>query len=138
MRRLAIALCISLSAPAAAEVIVPVRTIRAKEVITAADITWKPTEIPGAISDPAAIIGQEARISLYPGRPVRPGDVGPPALVERNDLVSLVYTRGTLRISAEGRVLGRGSVGERVRVMNLTSRTTVSGQILPDGSIEVR
>lgn len=138
MRRLAIALCLVASAPVAAEIIVPVRMIRAKEVIGAADITWKSIEVPGAISEPAAIIGQEARISLYPGRPVRPGDIGPPALVERNDLVPLIYSRGTLRISAEGRVLGRGSVGERVRVMNLTSRTTVSGQILPDGSIEVR
>ncbi len=138
MRWPAIILCAVLSAPVAAEIIVPVRMIRAKEVITAVDIMRKPIEIPGAITDPAAIIGQEARISLYPGRPVRPGDIGPAALVERNDMVSLIYARGTLKISAEGRVLGRGSVGETVRVMNVSSRTTVSGRVLPDGSIEVR
>ncbi len=121
-----------------ADIVVPTRTIRAKEVISAADLELKATDLPGAISDPDALIGLEARVALYPGRPVRAVDVGPPAIVDRNDLVVLVFNRQPLSISTEGRALGRGAVGERIRVMNLSSRTTVTGLIRPDGQIEVK
>lgn len=121
-----------------ADTLVPVRTIRAKQIITAEDLAYKSVDIAGAFSDPADLIGQEARVSLYAGRPIRPGDVGPPAIVERNDLVMLNFRRGGLLISTEGRSLGRGSEGEIIRAMNLASRATISGRIGADGSIEVR
>ncbi|WP_377191521.1 flagellar basal body P-ring formation chaperone FlgA [Ruegeria meonggei] len=121
-----------------ADIVVPTRTIRAKEVITAADLGIKPQQVPGAVANPETLIGQEARVALYPGRPIRQGDIGPPALVDRNDLVVLVFDRRPLSITAEGRALGRGAVGDRIRVMNLSSRTTVSGFVRPDGQIEVK
>jgi flagella basal body P-ring formation protein FlgA len=68
---------------------------------------------------------------------VRSGEVGPPALVERNQVVALIYKGGGLVISAEGRSLGRAGVGEIIRVMNLTSRQTVSGLVLADGTVVV-
>ena len=52
--------------------------------------------------------------------------------------MTLVFLKGGLRIATEGRALGRGSEGEIIRVMNLSSRTTVSGRIQSDGSIEVQ
>ncbi|MVO17901.1 flagellar basal body P-ring formation chaperone FlgA [Parasedimentitalea huanghaiensis] len=121
-----------------ADTLVPVRTIRAKQIISAEDLAYKSVDIAGAFSDPADVVGQEARVSLYAGRPVRPGDIGPPAIVERNDLVTLKFRRGGLLIATEGRSLGRGSEGEIIRAMNLSSRTTISGRISADGSIEVR
>lgn len=121
-----------------AEIVVPTRTIRAKEVISAADIELKPTNATGAVTQLSDLIGQEARVALYPGRPIRPSDIGAPAIVDRNDLVTLVFGNVTLSITAEGRALGRGAAGERIRVMNLSSRTTVTGVIRPDGQIEVK
>jgi flagella basal body P-ring formation protein FlgA len=112
--------------------------VRPKEILTASDLALKPGEVLGALSDPEEVIGQEARVALYPGRPLRPGDVGPPAIVERNDMVILTFAQGGLSISAEGRALGRGAEGELIRVMNLASRTTVTGRIAADGSVEVR
>ncbi|MEM9126779.1 MAG: flagella basal body P-ring formation protein FlgA, partial [Pseudomonadota bacterium] len=46
--------------------------------------------------------------------------------------------RRPLSITTEGRALGRGAAGDRIRVMNLSSRTTVTGLIRPDGQIEVK
>ncbi len=128
--------CVGFSA--AAEMLVPVRTIRAKEIIGANDVIWKPANLDGAISDITEIVGKEARIALYPGRPIHRGDIGPPAIVDRNDVVVLIFSQGSLRIMAEGRSLGRGSAGEMIRVMNIASRTTISGRIRSDGSIEVQ
>ncbi|MEX0308305.1 MAG: flagellar basal body P-ring formation chaperone FlgA [Ruegeria sp.] len=137
MRLLILFLCL-IPLATMAEVVVPTRTIRAKEVIAASDLESKDGEVAGAVRDPKMLIGQEARIALYPGRPIRPSDVGPPAIVDRNDLVTLVFDRIALSITAEGRALGRGAAGERIRVMNLASRATVTGVIRPDGQIEVK
>lgn len=138
MKTAAVILALGVCSTALADVIVPARTIRAREVINPEDLVRKPDDISGAISNPDLIIGQEARVVLYVGRPIRPGDLRAPAIVARNDLVTLVFSRGPLRISTEGRALGRGSVGENIRAMNLTSRVTVSGTIQANGSIEVQ
>ena len=130
-------LTIALTQPAFAESLVATRTIRAKTVITLEDLALVSAELPGAIADPAGAIGLEARVAIYAGRPVRPGDLGPPTLVERNQMVTLVYLSGGLAISIEGRALARGSVGDAVRVMNLGSRNTVLGRVGPDGSVYV-
>jgi len=137
MRLLLILLGIVLAQSALAEILVPVRTIRAKEIIAAEDLVFKNIQSPGALDNPSEVIGQEARIALYASRPIHAGDIGPPALVDRNDLVKLIFRHGGLEISTEGRSLGRGAVGELIRVMNLSSRTTVTGRIRADGNIEV-
>ena len=138
MRRAVLALLMVAGVPVQADIVVPLRTIRAKEIIRAEDLGLDPADVRGALVSPMQLIGQEARVALYPGRPVRAGDVGPPALVERNDIVSLVFAQGGLRILAEGRALGRGAAGDMMRALNLSSRNTVTGQIQPDGSIEVQ
>lgn len=130
-------LLLALSAPAAAESLVATRTIRAKTLIAPEDLTLVSAEIPGALTDPDAAVGLEARVAIYAGKPVRPGDLGPPTLVERNQLVTLVYLSGGLAISTEGRALSSGSAGEEIRVMNLGSRNTVTGRIGPDGTVYV-
>ncbi|WP_420004684.1 flagellar basal body P-ring formation chaperone FlgA [Arenibacterium sp. LLYu02] len=128
---------ILLAQTAVADIIVPVRTIRAKEIIAAEDLVYKNMEAPGALDQPADIIGQEARIALYAGRPIHLGDIGAPAIIDRNDLVKIVFRQGGLEIATEGRSLGRGAEGDYIRVMNLASRTTITGRVRADGSIEV-
>jgi flagellar basal body P-ring formation protein FlgA len=130
-------LILALAVPAAAESVVATRTIRAKSLIAPGDLTLVSAELPGAISDLNAAVGLEARVSIYAGKPVRQGDLGPPTLIERNQLVTLVYVAGGLAISTEGRALGRGSEGDEIRVMNLGSRNTVSGRIGPNGAVYV-
>ena len=122
---------------ALADALMPLRTIRAKEIITAEDIGWQPAQSESLVQIDD-VIGQEARIALYPGRPIRPGDFGPPAIVGRNEIVTLIFQRSGLHIVTAGRALERGAEGDMLRVMNLSSRTTVSGLVRPDGSIEVR
>lgn len=123
--------------PAVAETVVPARTIRAREIIGPADIRVVPETFAGAVDDPDRVIGREARTTLYAGRPILVAQTAEPALVGRNDIVPLVFLRGGLRIVVEGRALGRGAEGEMLRVMNLSSRTTVFGRVTADGSIEV-
>lgn len=134
---LRLALLLALASPALADSLVATRTIRARTLVLPDDVTLVDADLPGALSDAEAAVGLEARVAIYAGKPVRPGDLGPPTLVERNQMVTLVYLSGGLAISTEGRALARGSKGDEVRVMNLGSRNTVTGRIGPDGAVYV-
>jgi len=122
---------------AQADSLVATRVIPAQSVIVADDLTLVAADIPDALVTAEAALGLEARVTLYPGRAIRAGDVGPPALVERNGAVVIEYRAGALTIRAEGRSLARATSGEPVRVMNLASRTTVTGRLGPDGVVRV-
>jgi flagella basal body P-ring formation protein FlgA len=121
----------------AADTLTAARLVRANSVISAADLAVSDAEIPGALAPDADILGLEARVTLYPGHPIRPQDVGPAALIERNQQIVLVYRTGGLTILAEARSLSRGAVGDTIRAMNLSSRTTVFGRVEPDGTVSV-
>jgi flagella basal body P-ring formation protein FlgA len=128
---------LALVTPAMAESVVATRTLRAQTVIGPDDLTVVDARLPGALADPELALGLETRVAIYAGRPVMPGDLGAPTLVQRNQMVSLIYMAGGLAISTEGRALSRGSEGETVRVINLGSRTTVSGRVGSDGAVYV-
>lgn len=122
---------------AQADVIVSLKTIRANTIITAADIALDPGKSMAGLSDPADVIGMETRVVLYAGRPILAEHIGPPALIDRNQIVPLVFKSSGLLISTAGRALDRGAEGDIIRVMNLSSRSTLFGTVLPDGSVDV-
>lgn len=122
---------------AAAETLVAARTIRAQSILSPEDVKVIDRTIPGMLAHPDDVIGMETRVSLFSGRPIRPQDIGPPAIVERNQIVMLLYRRSGLSISAEGRALARAGVGDHIRVMNLASRSTIMGTVQQDGTIIV-
>ncbi|MFV0492023.1 MAG: flagellar basal body P-ring formation chaperone FlgA [Pseudorhodobacter sp.] len=137
MTRLLVILSLVFPAPTLADSLVATRTIRAQSVLAPTDMALVKAAIPGAMENPDLAIGQEARVTLYAGRAIRSGDLGPPALVNRNQIVTLHFRAGHLGISTEGRALERGGQGDVIRVMNLTSRNTITGRISADGTIHV-
>lgn len=118
-----------LATAAQADVLVAARTIPAQAIITADDLLFRDLGNANGISDAARVIGQEARVALFAGRPIRPQDIGTPAVVDRNQLIPLLFTRGGLVIKAEGRALNRAGPGDVIRVMNIASRNTVTARI---------
>lgn len=122
----------------ASEVLVATRTLRAATPITEADVTLIAGRVPpGAATTRKQVLGKEARVTLYAGRPIPLASLAPAALIERNQIVQLVFRHGGLDIRAEGRALGRAGEGERVRVMNLASRNTVTGRAKAAGVVAV-
>ena len=130
-------LLLLLPGAAMAEIVVAARTIPAQTVIGPDAILLRDLDVPGGVADPAQLVGMEARVALYAGRPIRPGDVGMPAIVERNQIIPLIYDRGGLYIATEGRALDRAGPGDLIRIMNLASRSTVSARIGADGAAYV-
>ncbi|WP_172297636.1 flagellar basal body P-ring formation chaperone FlgA [Pseudoruegeria sp. HB172150] len=130
-------LLLSAPAPAHADTLVAARTVRAQAIITPVDLAIIDRTIPGTLADASEAVGMESRVVLYAGRPIRPGDIGPPAIIDRNQVVTLTYRSGPLTIAAEARALGRAGIGDVVRVMNLASRNTVTGIVRADGTVSV-
>lgn len=138
MRALVLLLAVLLPLPAPAEVLVATRTLRAASLIGPGDVALAAgTPPPGAATRTDQAVGLEARITLYAGRPIPLSALSAPALVERNQTVALLYLSGGLEIRAEGRALGRAGEGEAVRILNLASRSTVSGRVAGPGLVIV-
>ncbi|MCW1919184.1 flagellar basal body P-ring formation chaperone FlgA [Rhodobacter sp. KR11] len=130
-------LLLVLTAPALADSLVATRTIKAKTVIAAEDVALVAAAIPGSVASPEEAVGKEARVTLYAGRPIKAADLGSPALVDRNQKVTLLFQTAGLTIRVDGRALDRGGEGDPIRVMNLASRQTVTGLVAADGTIRV-
>ncbi len=120
-----------------ADSLVATRVIRAHQTLVAEDMALVAAEIPDALANASAAIGQEARVAIYPGRAIRAQDLGKAAIVERNQIVALAYQVGGLSIQTEGRALDRGGEGDVIELMNLSSKTKVLGRIGPDGTVYV-
>jgi flagella basal body P-ring formation protein FlgA len=137
-RLLPLIFAFALSPPAAlADTVIAARTIRAQSVITSADVTVVADDVAGTYISLEEVIGLEARVALFAGRPVRVDELGPPAIIERNQIVTLYYHSSVLMIAAEGRALARAGIGDRLRVMNLSSRQTLTGLVQEDGTVSV-
>lgn len=139
MKRLGLLAAVSLMSVnfGQAQTIVPVSTIQPGEVLSVVDLRVAEGDVKGAIRDAESAVGLEARTVLYAGRPIRSRDLGPPAVIERNQIVSLIFSVGGMSIMTAGRALDRAASGDSIRVMNLASRTTVSGRASPSGAVRV-
>ena len=83
------------------------------------------------------LVGMTARRALTADRPVRSYDVEPPVVVERGELVSLVYRVGPLTLSAQARALENGGEGQFIRFVNLQSNRTVEAWVEGPGRASV-
>ncbi|MFV3076842.1 flagellar basal body P-ring formation chaperone FlgA [Niveispirillum fermenti] len=115
------------------EIPVPNRRMAPGEIITDGDLTLIPvrTDQVGqrTITDRAGLIGMEARRVLSPGRPVPASSIAAQPVVQRNRPVTLEYRQGALLITARGRALADGALGEMIRVQNLDSNRTLAATV---------
>lgn len=85
----------------------------------------------------SAYIGQELRRTIYAGHKISHAYIGPPVVVKRNGNVTMVYIYGSMKLTAKGRALNGGAVGDTITVMNTGSRKKVYGIITGPEMVEV-
>ncbi|USI71980.1 flagellar basal body P-ring formation chaperone FlgA [Sphingomonas morindae] len=86
---------------------------------------------------PAALAGHEASYRLAEGMPVRAGDIRPVQQVRRGDTVAIAYRAGPLSITAQGRALNGGALGDPVRVLSAATRQTLDTVVDGPGRVRV-
>lgn len=122
---------------AAADTVLAATAIRAGSILTSVDLKMSDVQIAGALRDKEQAIGRQTNRNLFPGHAVFSKDLKKPSLIKRNQLVTLAFNQNGLSIVTEGRALEEGAVGDRIRVLNASSRSTVIGTVLADGSVTV-
>lgn len=117
------------------------RDIQRGETIGVADIEM--IEIPrqrltnDTLFDPGRINGMAARRALSPGRPLSDRDIEAPKLVRRNTLVTIIFSAPGMVMTARGRSLDDGALGDTVKVMNVRSNRIIEGTVQSNGEVAV-
>ncbi|MEP5154784.1 flagellar basal body P-ring formation chaperone FlgA [Planktotalea sp.] len=137
MRSILSLLCILHALPAVADMAIVTRNVRPGEILLDKDVIVIRGNAGDGFSEKELVVGKEAQVALFAGRAILKEQVAPAPSVERNQIVELVYTTGVLSMTTEGRALGRGAEGQRIRVMNLASKTSIFGTIQRDGTVLV-
>ncbi|MBC2887576.1 flagellar basal body P-ring formation protein FlgA [Ochrobactrum sp. CM-21-5] len=89
------------------------------------------------VLSPDQAAGKVARKTLLRGKPILVSALGEPSLVTRGVPAPLVFTAGTLIITAMGTPLESGAAGDFIKIRNIDSGIIVSGTVLADGRIQV-
>ncbi len=120
-------------------VVVPSHDIERGETITDADVmeaTVSPQRMrPGLALATTVLIGHEARRLLRAGEPVRLEDVRMPALVTKGATVTMTFNMPGITLTAIGRAMGEGGLGETVVVQNPVSFRQVSCIVTGPGQV---
>jgi flagellar basal body P-ring formation protein FlgA len=122
--------------PTPSKVIYPGDIIR-DGMLTDVSLYDVPASDGSVIESRAALVGKVAKRTLLPGHGIVAIAIGDPKAVVNGAQVKLVYRDGDLMIVTSALALDAGGVGDTIRVRNTDSGLTISGTILPDGSVSV-
>jgi len=126
------------AAPCFADAVYAARNLPAQTILSLEDVTLNGPDVPNALASVERAVGLETNKVIYAGRPIYARDLSHAAVIDRNQMVRLLYVTDSLTIQVEGRALDRAAEGDSVRVMNLSSKSIVSGIADETGAVYVR
>ena len=130
------------AAPAQAQgvrVVVPAHDIPRGQVIAESDLTYANVAgdalIAGVVTTFAAATDMEARRLLHAGEAFRADDVRRPVVVKKGETVTMIFRAPGVELTAMGRALAEGGVGDTVMVQNPASFRMVNAVITAPGTV---
>jgi flagella basal body P-ring formation protein FlgA len=122
------------------EVPVPAHRLAIGSVIQAGDLQMARVRAGLAggdvVRDPAQAIGRAVRQQAMAGQPLPLAELTSPASVQKGDVVAMRLLAPGLNVAAQGRALESGGLGDRVAVLNPSSRAVVVAEVT--GADQVR
>jgi flagella basal body P-ring formation protein FlgA len=122
-------------------VVVPNRDIARGETIAEADLVYgtiPSTNVFAGIATSAdALRGMEARRVLRAGQIVRIDDVRHPVVIAKGAIVTMTFEAPGVVLSASGRAMSEGGLGDTVTVQNPASFRQISGVVTGPGTVRV-
>ncbi len=98
------------------------------------NITMQP---PDVVTDLKDVLGKRTTLSINNQETLRKSMVEVPPLVKKGDRVILLVERDHFRITAQGEVKEDGREGDRIRVVNTSSKKEVYGRVLDSQTVQV-
>lgn len=123
------------------EVPVLARTLERGEIVSPRDIVIdrlpRSTVRPEAITEIERLSGMSARRQLRAGTPLTADQLMEPILVQRGEMVTIVYSMPGLTLTTRGRALAAGARGEFLTIHNLQSKRTIEAEVTGPGVVTV-
>lgn len=117
------------------------RTVMPGETIQQSDLAWikYPTNrLNGrAILSSTELVGMTVRRPARTDKPITSSDIVAPVAVAKGDAVTMFVRTQAMVLTAAGRALENGGVGDTIRILNPKSRQTVDAKIIRTGQVEV-
>ncbi|GAA0601684.1 flagellar basal body P-ring formation chaperone FlgA [Caenispirillum bisanense] len=110
-----------------------VRSVGRGELVGPNDITWMTVRVDqlkrDTIMDPEQLIGRTPRRFVQAGAAVHDHEIERPRLIDKGAIITMIYKTPYMQLTAQGRALDHGGMGDQVRVQNLQSNQTVTAII---------
>ena len=147
LRKFALTLLFALlqvsAVPAAADtgvrIVVPTRDIARGETMADRDLTFATVPgsalMAGTVTSIAAAKDMEARRMLHAGEAMRAEDLRHPIVVTRGQTVTMLFHAPGVELTAMGRAMGEGGVGDTVTIQNPASFRMIAGVITGPGTV---
>jgi flagella basal body P-ring formation protein FlgA len=145
IRKLAllVAVLTAFAAPALADgnvrVVVPARDIARGEVLSDSDLTFGTVSgtalMTGTITNMDSVRGLETRRVLRAGETLSASDLRRPVVVNKGQTVTMTFNAPGVDLTAMGRAMSEGGVGDTVTVQNPASFRMVTAIVTAAGTV---
>jgi flagella basal body P-ring formation protein FlgA len=126
-------------APGQARIVVPSHDIPRGATIGDSDLAYVNATSDqlafGVVTSMNALDGMETRRVLRAGEPVRGDDVRKPILVTKGQTVTMIFAAPGLTLTATGKAMSEGGVGETVTVLNPVSFRQITAVVTGAGEV---
>jgi len=123
------------------EVPVLAKRIMGGTLIEESDLKW--VELPqarlarNAITDASHLIGMASKRTISAGKPVTSNDISRPKDIAKGQLVMMVLSTPSMRLTTKGKALESGATGDTIRISNSQTSTVIEGVITGPGRVRV-
>lgn len=118
------------------------RPVSQNDLIEAEDFTLvrkRVSEIaPGVVVEPQRLVGMTATRSLRPGETVQSRDIARPVLVPKGEAVTMILQTPYMTLTASGKALENGALGDTVRIENVRSNKILFGVVTEARTVIIR
>lgn len=120
-------------------IVVPSHSIPRGTTISDSDLSYQNVDASsvqaGVVSSMNDLDGMETRRVLRAGEPIRPDDVRKPILVTKGSMVTINFIAPGITLTAVGKAMGEGGMGETVTVLNPISYRQISCTVTGAGTV---
>lgn len=118
-------------------VVVPAHDIARGETISDGDLAYQmvASAQPGVVMSMNDLAGMAARRYLHSGETVRADDVRRPVVVLKGSLVTMTFSAPGVTLTATGKAMSEGGIGESVTVVNPVSYRQIVCTVIGPGMV---
>jgi len=120
-------------------IVVPAHDIARGDVISESDLTYTTVDGAALMSNVPTkmdeVKGMQTRRMLSAGQPFRGDDVRKPIVVTKGETVTMRFVVPGVELTAMGRAMSEGGIGDTVTIQNPASYRMISGVVIAPGTV---